>query len=129
MGFKRFLKFALVGGTGVIVNLGLLWIFTEIAGVFYIYSAVISIEASIISNFLLNEHWTFSDRRQKNIRMLNRAVKFNLVSFAGMLINIAVLFAFTEFLGIYYMYSEILGIGAAFLWNYFINLFWTWGQN
>lgn len=130
MGFEfgRFLKFAVVGGTGVVVNLGLLWLLTEITGLFYMFSAVISIEASIISNFLLNEHWTFSDRRQKQISMFRRGVKFNIVSVAGMLINITVLYLFTEFLGIYYIYSEIIGIAAAFLWNYFVNLYWTWSS-
>ena len=126
--FRRFFKFAVVGGSGVVVNLGLLWILTEFAGLFYLYSALISIEASIISNFMLNEHWTFRDRRQKHISMFRRGVKFNIVSIAGMLINMAVLYVFTEFAGLYYMYSEMLGIVAAFLWNYFINLYWTWNS-
>ncbi len=123
---NRFIKFGVVGGSGVVVNLGLLWVFTEIFGFFYIYSAVISIETSIISNFVLNEHWTFKDRRQDGAGMFRRGIKFNLVSLAGMVINLAVLFSLTEFISLYYMYSEVIGIIAAFLWNYFINLIWTW---
>ena len=121
----RILKFAIVGASGVAVNLALLWLLTDVAGLFYIASAVISIEVSILTNFLLNEHWTFRDKRGSG-RMLSRGIKFNGVSFVAMALNIAVLFALTQYTGLYYMLSELIGIGAGFLVNFFLNLKWTW---
>ena len=119
------MKFAAVGGSGVVVNLAILWLLTEAAGLFYIASAVVSIEVSIITNFLLNEHWTFSDKRAGN-GMLARGIKFNCVSIVSMALNISVLFALTQYTGLYYMISELIGIGAGFLINFFLNLKWTW---
>ena len=126
-GVRRFIKFCLVGSSGVLVNMGLLWLFTELVGLFYLVSAAIAIETSIINNFFLNDIWTFRDRRTpgKAARLM-RLLKFNLVSAAGIGINMGVLWACTEGLGIYYLLSNLCGIAAAMLWNFIANLSWTW---
>ncbi len=80
----RFLKYCLVGASGVLVNMGLLWLLTEIGGLFYLVSAAISIETSIITNFTLNDFFTFPDRRKRGAgQFLVRLLRFNLVSLAG----------------------------------------------
>jgi len=123
---SRFLKFCLVGASGVVVNLGLLWILTEVAGLFYLVSAAFSIEISILSNFALNELWTFRDRVGSTKGILKRAAKFNLICVGGLVINLVILAALTELLGVYYMISALFGIAAATLWNYVISAMWAW---
>jgi len=126
-GVRRFIKFCLVGSSGVLVNMGLLWLFTEHVGLFYLVSAAIAIETSIINNFILNDIWTFRDRRAPGMAArLVRLLKFNLVSAVGIGINVGVLWTCTEVLGIYYLLSNLCGIAAAMLWNFIINLSWTW---
>ena len=123
----RFLKFCVVGLSGVLVNMGLLWLLTELAGLFYLLSAAISIETSIISNFIFNNYFTFRDRRSPGVKsFLNRLVKFNLVSLAGLGINMGVLWLLTEVFGLYYLLSNLCGIVVATLWNYLVNTWWTW---
>lgn len=123
----RFVKFCLVGLSGVLVNVGLLWLLTEFAGLFYLASAAISIETSIISNFALNDYFTFSDRRLPGVKsFLGRLLKFNLVSLAGLAINMGVLGLLTQVFGIYYLLSNLCGIAVAILWNYLVNTWWTW---
>ncbi len=123
----RFVKFCLVGFSGVLVNMGLLWLLTEFAGLFYLLSAAISIETSILTNFTLNDYFTFRDRRSPTLKsFLSRLVKFNLVSLAGLALNMGVLWLFTEVLGIYYLLSNLFGIVLATLWNYLVNTWWTW---
>ncbi len=124
---KRFIKFALVGASGVGVNALLLWVLTEKAGLFYMISAVIAIETSIITNFILNNFVTFNDRRTPGPAafFLNMG-KFNLVSLVGLGINFAVLTFFTQVFGLYYLLSNLIGIAGATLWNFFGNNWWTW---
>jgi len=123
----RFLKFCAVGLSGVLVNMGLLWLLTEVAGLFYLVSAAISIETSIISNFVLNDYFTFRDRRSPQVKsFLSRLLKFNLVSLAGLGFNMGVLWLLTEVFGIYYLLSNLCGIAVATLWNYLVNTWWTW---
>jgi len=123
----RFLKFCAVGLSGVLVNMGLLWSLTEFVGFPYLISAAFSIESSIISNFVLNDYFTFPDRRSPKVKsFLNRLLKFNLVSLAGLGVNMGVLSLLTEVFGVYYLISNLCGIAMATLWNYLVNTWWTW---
>ncbi len=123
----RFIKFCLVGLSGVGVNLGLTWALTEFIGLHYVVSNAIGIETSIISNFLLNNFFTFPDRNSPGIiAFLGRLGKFNLASFVGAGINLGSTWLFTDMLGLYYLISNIIGIVLATLWNYLANNWWTW---
>ena len=123
----RLIKFCMVGGSGIVVNQGLLWLLTESAGFPYLLSATISIETSIISNFTLNNFFTFRDRRSPSVKTtLGRLLKFNLVSLGGLGINLGILLLLTEVFGIYYLISNLCGIAAAALWNYTLSTWWTW---
>ncbi len=56
---NQFLKYALVGASGVIVNLTLLALLTEIFHLYYLISATFSYSTAIFTNFTLNKYWTF----------------------------------------------------------------------
>jgi dolichol-phosphate mannosyltransferase len=121
----RFLKFCIVGLSGVGVNLGALWLLKEKAGLYDVLASAIAIEISIITNFLFNNYFTFSDRRKTGSFIL-RLLQFNLVSLAGAGINLGLFTLFTHTVHIYYLLAQIIGIAVATLWNYFLNTIWTW---
>lgn len=127
--WEKPLKFGIVGASGVFVNMGLLYFLTEVFGLYYLFSAALAVEASIVSNFALNEFWTFIERGEEGFReILGRFLKFNTVSAAGMAINLVLLAFLTEVLGIYYILSNMLAITAVFVWNYLLNVAWTWPE-
>jgi len=124
---ERFIKYCMVGLSGVLVNMGLLALLTEGLGLFYAVSAIVAIEASILNNFTWNELWTFRDRRiSVPVSIMARALKFNLISLIGLGINIGILLLLTEVAGMYYIISELFGIIAATLFNFMLNKWWTW---
>jgi dolichol-phosphate mannosyltransferase len=124
---QRPLKFGTVGASGVIVNMGLLYTLTEFAGLFYLFSSAIAVETSIIWNFFWNETWTFSEIGKETWRkFFERLAKFNTVSLVGLGLNLAILFALTEFAGLHYLISNVFAIMAVFAWNYLGNVKWTW---
>lgn len=123
----RFAKFCLVGGSGIGVNEGLLWLLREQAGLPLPIASAIAVEMSIISNFLFNNFFTFRDRRSSGAKStLNRLLKFNLVSLAGLGINVGILSLFTNVVGLHYLYSNLIGIAVAAIWNYTLSTWWTW---
>ncbi len=123
----RFLKFCMVGASGVLVNEGLLWVLKEFATLPLALCSAISIETAIMSNFLLNDFITFSDRRVIGTGFfLRRLGKFYAVSQIGLVINIGVLLLLTNVFGLHYLLSNLVGIAAAMMWNYLVNLGWTW---
>lgn len=125
----RLLKFCLVGFSGVFVNLGVLWILTEIYRIHYIYSAAAAAGCAMTNNFIWNEFWTFADKthgRRTLLHRLSRFFKFNVICSGGALLNIAVMWLLTDIRGIYYLLSALAGIGAAVVWNYSLNANVTW---
>ena len=113
------LKFIGVGLSGVIVNEGILWLLTEFGGLRYYVSSLVGIEASIISNFILNDYFTFADRRTGKTRsFISRLLKFNVTCAAGAGIQYGLLLLLTSVVGINYLLSNLIGILVAFIWNY-----------
>jgi len=68
-----------------------------------------------------------SPRNRK--RTAKEAVKYTLVSFIGGALNLAILYSLTEFLGIYYIISAIIGFIAAGINNFTLNKVWTFKEN
>jgi putative flippase GtrA len=157
---RRFVKFAAVGMSGVVVNLATLALLRA-AGVHTNLASAVAIEVSILSNFAVNHRWTFGDRRADAGSLLQSGLRFHLVSLGGgviqFLIFVAMNVAWLVLMGsaaeviaygagahsaferwvvhpvlepphvgrLIYL-SQIVGIGAAMVWNYLLNFYWTW---
>lgn len=125
--WNKVVRFGLVGLSGIFVNMGLLYALTEIAGLYYLVSAAIAIELSIVNNFVLNDVWTFrSIEFLKFERKFSRFGSFQAVSMGGLAINMAVLYLLADIAGVYYLVANLAGILIAFAWNYAINRHYTW---
>lgn len=125
----RFFRFCAVGGSGVVVNVATLSLLTEIGGLYYLYSSIAAVETAIMSNFVLNEYWTFQDRSNQRPGLrdrLRRLAKFNLLCAVGAIVNVTVLWVLTDLAGVHYVVSNLVGLGAATLWNYGLNANITW---
>lgn len=146
--FARFVRFGLVGGSGVVVNLGLYAVLTRVMGLgdelpgrYLAYA--FSVELSILTNFVLNDVWTFADRRVENPWYI-RLFRFHLVSLVGAAVNWGI-FALLNWLiasgrvsffggfsvfgyagNLDDMVAACIGIVGAMMWNFFANLWWTW---
>jgi len=118
----RILKFLTVGATGIIINEGLLWLLTE-SGLFYLFSSLIAIEMSIITNFILNDIWTFKKERKGNFFV--RLGKFNLTRAMALIVNLGLLLILTAS-GLHYLLSNLIGIAIATIITYLTSLWWVW---
>ena len=127
---KRFLKFCVVGTTGFGVNIGVFWLLTRIAGLrepYDLVALIIALEISILSNFALNDLWTFRDKRTGGLKALVvRAVKFNMVSSGAVAIYYAIYTPLTRLLGVYDLLALFFAILVGLVWNFMINFLWTW---
>lgn len=61
--FQKPIKFCLVGGTGMGLQLGILALLTEVGHVWYILSAAIAILIVAIWNYTMHNYWTFGNKR------------------------------------------------------------------
>jgi len=135
----RFVKFCIVGLSGVGVNYGLYWLLTRFAGFAPLdntagggilsgnLAMAISIETSIITNFILNNYFTFADRNVRGVwAFIKRLINFNLICIIGGLIQIGVANLFAVTFGVYDLIAVPIGIIVATLWNFLLNNWWTW---
>ena len=122
---KEFIKYCLVGGTGVIVNLGIYLLLTRGFSVAPEAASPVGIELSILSNFMLNNIWTFR-HRAKLSSLRKKLVKFHIAAgFAGV-INYAIFLVLLNQLGVNDILANLVGISFGMMINYMINSFWTW---
>jgi len=107
--------------------MGLLYALTEVAGLYYLVSAAIAIEVSIVNNFIWNDAWTFKSARDLRLeRKISRFGSFQAVSVGGLVINMVILYLLADVAGIYYLVANLVGILIAFAWNYGVNRHLTW---
>lgn len=121
--FGEFVKFAVVGGTGTLINLGILYLLTTVAGIYYMLSAIFSFLVAMTSNFFLNKIWTFKENIKSDVG--KKYVKFGTISIIALGVNLTFLYIFTEIAGIYYLISQALAIGIALIINFLGNKAWT----
>ncbi|MDX9720369.1 MAG: GtrA family protein [Myxococcota bacterium] len=127
----RFVKFAIVGGSGVVVNMGVLWfaknfLFHNMTLSSAIgWAGFLAIAVSIVTNFLLNDAWTWGDRRQLGLTAFTtRFGKYVMVASIAGVVQWLVLQGLVQ-LGLHYLLSNMVGIGAGICLNFFLNNWWT----
>jgi len=127
---KRFIQFCFVGLSGVGVNFGTFWLLTRGAGLWDLAAVILGWATATLSNFILNDIWTFGDRRVGNAKaILMRAVKFFLVSLAAVGIYYAVYTPLTRFLEVYDLVAYAIAIGIGLVWNFSMSVLWTWRKS
>lgn len=125
---KTFLQFSLVGTFGVLVNLGSFSLLYNLLGINKFLASPIAIEISILSNFFLNNIWTFGDKKAEDIIPV-RGLKFNLVSFLSLGISYGTFVLLMATIpDIVPQLAQALGIVPATLVNYFMNSYWTFKE-
>ncbi len=121
-GVLRFLRFGLVGGSGVVVNLAALWLFHDELGLPLGPAGVLAVALAIVNNFVWNNYWTFGATGFA----ARRLARFVAVSLVGLAINVTALKLLVHF-GTHYLPADFAGILLATSWNFLANSRWTWG--
>jgi len=141
---ERFLKFAVVGAFGAVVDFGSLNLLMSLLKLQPEWAQAVSFTLAIISNFIWNRLWTYPDSRSKPIS--SQLVTFFLVNLVGLLIRTPIfitlrvpfrkLFERFSFIPLGIITADWLGITFALgvavvvvmFWNFFINRVWTYND-
>ena len=129
--FRRFLRFGVVGLSGVVVDMTLLYLLSDPQSLGWglTRSKLIAAEVAIINNFLWNDAWTFGDRSRRHpglARRLRRFAKFQAVCLAGLAMNTVLLNLQFNLLGMNRYVANAIAIAAVTGWNFWLNLKISW---
>lgn len=121
---ETFVKFALTGLSGVLVNLGSFQILLGL-GLHRLLASPVAIELSILSNFLVNNYWTFRDRAMVDRKRI-RGMKYHLVSLGTLALSYGTFLLLNwKWPAVPPVYFQGCAIVPAVLFNYLINSAWT----
>jgi len=138
----RFLRFAVVGAIGAVVDFGVMNLLTHLLNLPLVGAGTISFICAVISNFIWNRYWTYPESRSRPL--LHQLGMFFLVNLAGVGIRIPILH-FVEPPLFHLAQSALqlesdlaellaknatlaLAIGVVMLWNFFVNRYWTYND-
>ncbi len=136
----RFIKFAIVGAIGTVIDFGFLNLLTIVFHMPKLYAQAVSFSLAVVNNYFLNRYWTYPESRRKP--MWVQFGQFALISIIGLIIRTP-LFAELSYLFMLAAQKVIptsstfkpewignnialaICIVVVLLWNYFANRMWT----
>jgi putative flippase GtrA len=121
----KFIKFCVVGGSGVIVDFGITYLCKEKIRLNKYISNSIGFMVAASSNYILNRIWTFESGNQD---ITTEYFNFIFVSIGGLLINNLALWIIHGKLKYNFYLSKIGAIGVATLWNFLVNYQFTFSE-
>ncbi|MDR7544440.1 MAG: glycosyltransferase [Armatimonadota bacterium] len=124
----RFVRFALVGASGVGVNMATFLAATAV-GAPYLPAGAAAVVAATTWNFLWNDACTWPDVSPRTVpARLARYVRYWSVTGLGSVLHLAVLSVLVA-AGLSPVLANLCGIGTAVLWNFRVNDRWTWRRS
>ena len=146
----RFIKFCIVGGSGLCVDMGILYLMADPSrlALNITLSKIIAAEVAMINNFIWNELWTFrnpspllpllgerdgvrADQHSKLVirnSLLRRFLLFNVICGIGIGLAVLLLHVFRTWLGWNLYLSNLLAIVVVTFWNFGMNARLNWSM-
>jgi len=139
----RFLRFALVGIIGAVVDFGVANLLSNVFHFNFTLAGTISFILAVFSNFTWNRYWTYPDSRSKSL--LRQLVQFFLINTMGLAIRVPILKFLGDLLLQFFTWlpaqipffspkflAENLTLAIAVIvvmfWNFFANRYWTYND-
>ena len=129
---QRFLKFGVVGVSGVAINQVAIWacnerLFTgvENASLRLNLSMAVGIVLGMTNNFHWNRKWTWKDReRTQELPVVHQYLQYAAANWAGIVVQVAITNLLSAWMP--YLLANLFGIGVACVINFILNDLWTY---
>ena len=114
--FTQALKYFIVGGFCTILDFAMLFYFTHFFKLNYLPSSIISFMSGTVLNYYLCTFWIFKVRVIE--KRHHEFMYYFIITGVGLGINTFMIWGFTEFWGLYFMFSKLLATFATYWWNF-----------
>ncbi|MBW6489653.1 MAG: GtrA family protein [Lentimicrobium sp.] len=118
----KFVKFGLVGFSGVFVDFSLTYVCKEWLKIQKYVANAIGFTLAASSNYYLNRVWTF---HSNNPDVALEYGRFLFISLIGLAINTLVLWLLVSKVKFNFYFAKLLAIGVVTIWNFVVNLNYT----
>jgi putative flippase GtrA len=115
---RRFFRFIISGLASLAINLGVLYVLTEQAHLWYLASSVTAVIVSYALNFSLHKYWTFENAGGKPLsRQLS--LHFSIFLF-NLVLNTLLIYVLVEYLHVWYFAAQIVATAFIAIEDYFL---------
>ena len=114
---SSFIKYALVGVVGLVVDMGFFYVFYEVSHINYILSNIMSSSLAVVNNFILNSIFTFKVRD----KLLYRFISFFSIALAGMAVSSGMLAVMIDGMHMNSMVSKAIAVFFVAMIQYYVN--------
>ncbi len=121
----RFIAFSLIGASGVLVHMLVLWLSFKAAGTSFLVGQSLAALVAMTTNFFLNNIFTYSDMRLRGWDLLRGWLSFVAACSVGALANVGVASWIFESHSLWVL-SALAGILVGAVWNYAVTAVYTW---
>ncbi len=118
----KFLKFGIVGFSGLFIDYGFTFLFKEIFKVQKYIANSLGFIIAASSNYVLNRVWTF---QSQNPDIAVEYSEFIIISIIGLGINNLILWLMIKHLKWNFYLCKLFAIGVVTIWNFLANAFFT----
>jgi len=118
----KFIKFSLVGFSGIFVDFGVTFLGKEIFKIQKYVANTFGFILAATSNYFLNRIWTFHSH---NPNIMLEFTRFFIIALIGLLINLLIIWAMTGKFKINFYLSKLVATIVVTLWNFLINAYYT----
>lgn len=112
----QFFRYFFVGGIAAVVNIGFLYLLTDLAHFHYIISNIISFTMGLVVNYILSKKFVFQE--ETTLSKSKEFIIYAIIGVIGLGIDTLLIWLFTDLIHIYYMVSKIISTMLVFIWNF-----------
>ena len=120
--YLKFLKFAVVGFSGLLIDFGFTYLFKEVFKVQKYLANAIGFIIAASSNYLLNRIWTF---QSTNSNIAFEYSEFIVISLIGLGINSLILWLLVSKYKLNFYLAKVFAIAVVTIWNFLANMLIT----
>lgn len=118
----KFLKFGLVGFSGIFVDFGTTYFLKEILKIPKYLSNAVGMLTAATTNYILNRIWTF---RSSNPDIALEYSQFVIISLIGLGINTLIIWLLIKNRRMNFYFAKAIAIVVVMIWNFLANLLIT----
>lgn len=123
--FRKFIKFGIVGFSGIFVDFGLTWLFREKVKIHQLMANAIGFTIAATSNYYLNRIWTF---HSKNPEIAVEFTQFFIIAIIGLILNTFIIWLIIKKFRLNFYLSKAFAIVVVMVWNFTANLYITFSM-
>lgn len=118
----KFIKFAVVGASGVLVDFAITFLAKEKLGIQKYVANALGFCFAATTNFFLNRNWTFEN---DDPRVTEQFIKFFLIATVGLGLNTVMIWFAHQRKKYNFYLAKAIAIALVMFWNFIANFLYT----